>query len=96
MSAKSTSLPRLGLALLAVPLLLFFAYLAYAASFYSSLEVYGSPGIVQAGAASQLFNFSVNNTDSSQNVTQVQISLPSGFNFISNSNGMSAERILTI
>ncbi len=48
------------------------------------------PMIVQAGTANQLFNFSVNNTDATKNVTQVQIILPSNFTYISSSNGTGA------
>ncbi|MEM0480701.1 MAG: right-handed parallel beta-helix repeat-containing protein [Candidatus Aenigmatarchaeota archaeon] len=47
------------------------------------------PQAVQANLPNQLFNFTVNNT-LSLNITQLNITLPSGFSFISNSNGTNA------
>lgn len=48
-----------------------------------------SPGSV-AGNANQLFNFTINNTDTADNVIQVNITLPSGFVFVGDSNQTSA------
>jgi len=68
--------------------------IAYAANFQAEVKAPPYPAtipqVVQAGLANQIFNFTVNNTDDSQNITQVNITLPSDFSFISDSNGTTA------
>ncbi len=45
---------------------------------------------VEAGSASQLLNFTINNVDPTENITIVNITLPNGFSFITDTNGTSA------
>ena len=74
----------LGLVLFAALMLVSVPY-ASAADFTASV----APTSV-AGNFNQLFNFTINNTDSSENVTQVNITLPGGFTFVGGTNATSA------
>ncbi|MCK4714663.1 MAG: hypothetical protein KAT35_03745, partial [Candidatus Aenigmarchaeota archaeon] len=58
----------------------------WAADFSSGSE----PASVEAGSTNQQLNFSVNNTDSAYNITQVNITIPAGFAFIAGSNSTTA------
>lgn len=70
-------------------LLLFFIILSagivFATAFTSSI----SPSAANASTSSQLLNFTVNNIGS-VNITQVNITIPVGFNLIGNSNSTTA------
>ena len=45
---------------------------------------------IEAGSPGVLFNLSINNTNSTLNMTRVNITLPQGFSFINGSNQTSA------
>jgi hypothetical protein len=49
---------------------------------------------IEAGAGNVLFNLTANNTNSTVNITLVNITLPEGFVFISGSNQTSAGEVL--
>jgi RNAse (barnase) inhibitor barstar len=57
-----------------------------AANFTASI----SPSAVNGSLSNQLFNITINNTDSVYNITQINVTLPVGLVFINNSNGTSA------
>ena len=62
----------------------------WASSFTSDAE----PSTVESGASNQQLNFTVNNSDSDYNITQVNITIPGGFALISNSNSTTASDTL--
>jgi len=49
-----------------------------------------SPTDVNASTTNQILNFTINNTNTTGNITHVNITLPSGFTFIDNSNTTTA------
>jgi PGF-pre-PGF domain-containing protein len=65
-------------------------FYVWAASFSSS----STPTTLESGASNQQLNFTVENTDSAYNVTQVNITVPSGFVFIADSNSTTASDTL--
>ncbi len=77
---------------LALFLLSFFFYLTLAENFEASVTQ-NSPSPCISCLEPGIENFikiSINNTDASLNITQVNITLPSGFGFVKNSNGTTA------
>jgi len=66
-------------------IILIFLVSIHASTFSSQV----TPSTLESGTTEQL-NFTVNNTDSQLNITEVNITLPSGFSFISESNQTSA------
>ncbi len=63
---------------------------AYAADLSSTV----TPSTVESGTSNQQLNFTVDNTDSTYNITQVEITIPGGFVFITDSNSTSASNVL--
>ncbi|MDI6806793.1 MAG: hypothetical protein QMD14_03185, partial [Candidatus Aenigmarchaeota archaeon] len=66
----------------------YFFLFALAATFKATLE-YPADATVEPSSLNQLLNFTVNNTETASgiNITQVNITLPSGFTFIEGYNG---------
>ena len=61
----------------------------FGADFNSTVE----DNTVEAGAANVQLNFTINNTDASKNITEVNITVPSAFTYIEDSNLTSADNI---
>jgi len=76
----------IGAILALILFLIFYITPIFAVPFSSSV----TPNSTNVSISNQLFNFTVNNTNSSENITQVNITLPTNFNFIGNSNSTTA------
>lgn len=84
---KITSKNRIAFASLILFSLIFLSF-GYAASFESTV----TPTSINEDTE-VLLNFTINNTDATVNITQVNITLPTGFSFIDGTNGTSASNL---
>jgi PGF-pre-PGF domain-containing protein len=77
--------------IVSVAVILIYISLARAADFEASLEPNAT---VEAGSGGVLFNLTINNTNQTVNLTMVNITLPSGFQFLNGTNQTSTVQAL--
>ena len=78
--------------ILLVAVLMFFSFLI----FVKSADFNVAPSLINVDEdASNLYNFTIENTNSTTNITQVDITLPSGFVFQVNTNGTSSTGVFS-
>jgi len=70
-------------------ILIFFVIPIFAVTIIAS----ASPNSLSASTSNQLITFTVNNTDSTKNITEVNITIPSGFVFIPTSNATTVSNV---